>query len=304
MRYGVPDDDMPDSLLPPGWGPPPFDDRDLDAVLAGETADIPLALRPVADLLGTLHAPPTLAEFRGEATAMAEFRVLGLGQAARPAGLAPTLQLQALPAGPPRRRPAARHRIRRRAPGRVSRVAGTLTAVAAVAALVAAVAFTGNLPGPIQRLAGRTAAPSAAHSPGNSASPKAETRSAAVEPTSYPAVTPSASTAQPEPSTTCRTYFGYLKRPGPPSSWRAEMSVWQWLTKLAGSQNPLKVYSYCASYVTSPFPHWSAWMAEYPPTGPYPGTGDQGNTQPGSQNGGAGSAGSNNQAGSGGGLPG
>ncbi|MFY9777187.1 MAG: hypothetical protein WAK28_21675, partial [Trebonia sp.] len=87
---------MPDSLLPPGWGFAPFDERDLDAVLSGKTADVPVALRPVADALASLRAGPVPAELYGEANAMAEFRALGLGQAGRPG---PTMLLEALPAG-------------------------------------------------------------------------------------------------------------------------------------------------------------------------------------------------------------
>ena len=95
-RFGVPDGDMPDSLLPPGWGFAPFDERDLDAVLSGKTADVPVALRPVADVLASLRAGPVPAELYGEANAMAEFRALGLGQAGRPG---PTMLFEALPAG-------------------------------------------------------------------------------------------------------------------------------------------------------------------------------------------------------------
>ncbi|MFZ0756547.1 MAG: hypothetical protein WAN00_22505, partial [Trebonia sp.] len=83
---------MPDSLLPPGWGFAPFDERDLDAVLSGKTADVPVALRPVADVLASLRAGPVPAELYGEANAMAEFRALGLGQAGRPG---PTMLLEA-----------------------------------------------------------------------------------------------------------------------------------------------------------------------------------------------------------------
>jgi hypothetical protein len=102
---------MPDSLLPPSWGPAPFDERDLDAVLSGETAEIHPALRPVADTLAVLRAAaPTPAELHGEAAVMAEYRALGLGQSDGPAQ---TLVLPAVPAGRPPRR-AARHRARRR----------------------------------------------------------------------------------------------------------------------------------------------------------------------------------------------
>ncbi|MFY9867691.1 MAG: hypothetical protein WAK58_28120, partial [Trebonia sp.] len=102
---------MPDSLLPPGWGFAPFDERDLDAVLSGKTADVPVALRPVADVLASLRAGPVPAELYGEANAMAEFRALGLGQAGRPGS---TMLLEALPAGSRARsgRRPARHRVR------------------------------------------------------------------------------------------------------------------------------------------------------------------------------------------------
>ena len=153
---------MPDSLLPPGWGFAPFDERDLDAVLSGKTADVPVALRPVADVLASLRAGPVPAELYGEANAMAEFRALGLGQAGRPA---PTMLLEALPAGSRARsgRRPARHRVRpaRRHPLRraILRPA-VLSAVAAAAVIVVAVLVTGNFVGPFRDIA-HMASPSA-----------------------------------------------------------------------------------------------------------------------------------------------
>ena len=142
---------MPDSLLPPGWGFAPFDERDLDAVLSGKTADVPVALRPVADVLASLRAGPVPAELYGEANAMAEFRALGLGQAGRPA---PTMLLEALPAGSrarPGRQPA-RHRMRparRHLLRRATLRPAVLSAVAAAAVIVVAVLVTGNFAGPL-----------------------------------------------------------------------------------------------------------------------------------------------------------
>jgi hypothetical protein len=301
MRFGVPDDDMPDSLPPPGWGPAPFDERDLDALLAGEMTDVALALRPVADALATLCAGPAPAELRGEANVMAEFRALGLGRghAAHPAGLAQTLLLEALPADTARPR-SARRRGRRRAPRPAGRRAGALTAVAAVAALVVAVVFSGDLPGPIGRLAHMAhlpATPSSTQSAGHSAAPKLEAPSAAVEPTSHPAVTHPAAPAQTGASSDCRTYYGYYTHPVSLSHWSAEMSLWQQLTKLAGSQNPHQVYLYCARHVSDLFPQWNPEMGQYPPAA-HPSTGNTGtgNTgagnqdsgHPGQQNDGAG----------------
>src|SRR5437899_4972229 len=132
---------MPANLLHPSWGSAPFDERDLDAVLAGETADVPYALRPVADALASLRAAPAPCELRGEANAMAQFRELGQGQAARDAEPAPTLLLPAQDAG--RRRRAARHRGSRRV-SRPGRRNGALLATGAAAAIVAAAVFTGS----------------------------------------------------------------------------------------------------------------------------------------------------------------
>ncbi len=106
---------MPDSFLPPTWGAPPFDERDLDALLSGEAVDIPVALRQVAEALTALRAAPTFAELRGEATIMAEFRALadfrafGLRRASRADGLAHTLELPVAPSALALRR-APRHR--------------------------------------------------------------------------------------------------------------------------------------------------------------------------------------------------
>ena len=187
---------MPDSLLPPGWGFAPFDERDLDAVLSGKTADVPVALRPVVDVLASLRAGPVPAELYGEANAMAEFRALGLGQAGRPA---PTMLLEALPAGSrarPGRQPA-RHRVRpaRRHPLRraILRPA-VLSAVAAAAVIVVAVLVTGNFAGPLRDIA-HMASPSAGASfpkgpTGHSAAPRVETTSAGLEPTASPVGSP------------------------------------------------------------------------------------------------------------------
>jgi hypothetical protein len=299
---------MPDSLPPSGWGPAPFDERDLDAVLAGKTADVPVALRPVADALAALRAGPVAAELYGEADAMAEFRALGLGQAGRPAS---TMPLEALPAGSrarPGRRPA-RHRVRpaRRHPLRraILRPA-VLSAVAAAAVIVVAVLVTGNFAGPFRAIA-HMASPSAGasfpkSSTGHSAAPREEATSAGRETTAAPSAAQSTASAQPTPSEICRAYYTGLEHPGP-SAWATEQTLREQLTKLAGSDNWLKVYQYCFPYVKGLFPDAQA------PVRPEQGNQDNGNLgQPAgapanSRNGSGSGTVSNGQAGNGQGDP-
>jgi hypothetical protein len=250
---------MPDSLPPPGWGPAPFDERDLDAVLAGKTADVPVALRPVADALAALRAGPVAAELYGEANAMAEFRALGLGQAGRPAS---TMPLEALPAGSRTRpgRRAARHRVRparRHLLRRAVLRPAVLSAVAAAAVIVVAVLVTGNFAGSFRAIA-HMASPSAdarssTSSTGHSSAPRVETTSAGLETASSPSAAQSTASAQPTPSEICRAYYTGLKHPGP-SAWATEQTLREQLTKLAGSDNWLKVYQYCFPYVKGLFP--------------------------------------------------
>ena len=251
---------MPDSLPPSGWGPAPFDERDLDAVLAGKTADVPVALRPVADALAALRAGPVAAELYGEANAMAEFRALGLGQAGRPAATmlleAPSAGSRARPGRRPARhrvRPARRHLLRRA----VLRPA-VLSAVAAAAVIVVAVLVTGNFAGPLRAIA-HMASPSAGASfpkgsTGHSAAPRVEATSVGLEPTAAPSVAHSTASAQSALSSSCRAYYSYFKHPEGLSSWATQLSLWDQLTKLVGTDNWLKVYQDCAPYVKDLFP--------------------------------------------------
>lgn len=284
---------MPDDLLPPSWGSAPFDERDLDAVLAGERADVPDALRPVADALASLRAAPAPSELRGEANAMAQFRELGQSQASRHGEPAPTLPLSAQAVG--RSRQAARNRGRRRAvkPGR--RRNGTLLATGAAAAIVAAAVFTGTLPDPIAHLA-RTPAnsPSAAHSTRNSSSPNVETSTAARDATGSPSATGSTASGQSIAATTCRTYYGYYLH-SPPSDLRTETSVEKQLSELVGSSAPRKIYDYCAQYVTGLFPKWTPALDKAPP----PAHSETGGSGANSQGGQVGGAGGNQNGGSG-----
>jgi hypothetical protein len=273
---------MPDSLLPPGWGFAPFDERDLDAVLSGKTTDVPVALRPVADVLASLRAGPVPAELYGEANAMAEFRALELGQAWRPA---PTMLLEALPAGSrARSRPQpARHRVRparRYALRRAALRPAVLSALAAAAVIVVAVLVTGNFAGPLRDIA-HMASPSAGASfpkgsTGHSA-PQVDTTSAGLETTAPTSAAHSSAPAQ-SPSQTCRAYYTSLVRPQGPSAWATRLTLLQQLTKLARTDDPFQVYQYCARYVEDLFP------AETPGAGPDqapahngPGSQDNGN---------------------------
>ena len=64
---------MPDSQQPPFWGPA-YHERDLEALLSGEAANTPPALRPVESTLAALRAAPTGRELSDEAEARAAFR--------------------------------------------------------------------------------------------------------------------------------------------------------------------------------------------------------------------------------------
>jgi hypothetical protein len=294
-RFGVPDHDMPENLPPSGWGPASSDERDLDAVLEGHLAEVPDALLPVADVLDALCAAPAPDELWGEARIMAEFRAHGPGGVARPSEPAPTRPLSVLPAAPsPRRRPV-RRRGRRQGPRPEGGWAGALTGVAAAAAIVVAVAFTGNLPAPIERLAHLghpTTSPAASGASSHSAAPKTETKSASVQPAPLPSATHSTEPAQRDARTTCDDYYGdFLKHPVPPSRLSAEMSLWRELTELAHSTSPLKVYQYCARYVSGMFQHWMPEFGQYPAS-PHTSAGSQASA--GSQ----GSAGNQGSAGS------
>jgi hypothetical protein len=247
---------MPDSLPPPSppWGIPFYDERDLDALLRGEVTDIPVAFRPVADALTAFKAPPTLAELRGEAAIMAEFRtqaefgVPGPGPA-QPGERAETLELPALRSGSRPRR-AVRHRVRRPA----NRWFGAFLAAAAAAVIVGAVAFTGNLPGPIQRLARPSAAMPPAASSAKPTSPNLQDRSASSVPTiPYKSVRSSPS---PSPSVNasalCRTFFSYLEHPVAGQQWR-NSPVYSQLRAKAGNLN--HILAFCQPYLKDMSPH-------------------------------------------------
>jgi hypothetical protein len=256
---------MPDSFPPLSWGPPPFEERDLDALLSGETVDIPLTLRQVADALVALRAAPTTAELSGEAnimaefSAVAEFRALGLSEAARAGGEAHTLVLPAVPGGdvPPRR--GARHRVRRaaqRPPGRrpVSRRAGVVLGGAAAALVVATAALAASLHGPSHPSHPSAVQSSTSHSAtGSGVSASEAANSAATEHPSHPASSRAAGPgvsvppSKSKPAKMCRAYFDFLRHPGPKSKLADEVTLYWQLVQLAGG--PDKVLGFCGQYI-------------------------------------------------------
>ena len=291
--YGVPDDDMPDSLPPPPWGSPPFDERDLDALLAGNSAYVPVALRQVADALTALRATPVPAELRGEATAMAEFRALaafgaiGPGEPARGdmpmvgGGAGPAIVLATRAES--HRRPRRHRRTQWHA--RSSRI-GLLASAAAAVIIAAAVAYSGNLPGPAQRLAHITlAAPSPKRVSAAAGSPGVEDKSAAAVPTPShrpapiaPSTGQAAKPAAPSPSASvskaslCDTFIKVFDNrvPGQEPWWKS--SAYAKVSAAAGG--PERIPAYCAATwakltpSSSPrLPNWPIRWPSIPQTG-------------------------------------
>lgn len=266
------------------WGPPPFEERDLDALLSGYTADVPPGLRQVADALAALRAGPTRAELRGEAAIMAEFSAQSGGQER-------TLVLPLTVPDDARRR-QSRHRVRRPARPRSLR-AGALMGAAAAAILVTVVVFSGGLPGSIEHLA-RTASPSASsHAEHDSGSSNVQSTGAATEPASSPALAhPHSPLPSPSPQLKklCHTYFGYFAHPEPRSKWAAELALFMRISKLVGGND--HVFTDCGPYIHDLFPHGTPWF--FPPIpGSHHGKGDSGQNSQGLQ--GTGSQGTGSQ---------
>jgi hypothetical protein len=239
---------MPDSFFSPPWGPPSFDERDLDSLLAGET-DVPDALRPVADTLSALRTTPSPRELRGEAFIRAQFHS-------------------------PRPEAPARHAAARRATGRRAtgpRATGRrptngwfagLVAVAAVIVLVLAVTYTGHLPGPAQRIAHNAiAAPPVKHDISGNASPGTQARSAQPEPsaTHRPAIS-GAPAMSPPPgapnrAALCDAFWAVMEHP-PAGRKPWQTPAYDRLSVAAGG--PQRVFGYC-------FPVWNRKYArQYP----------------------------------------
>lgn len=294
---------MPDSQQPPFWGPP-YDERDLDALLSGGRGSTPVALLPVESTLNALRAAPTGRELSDEAAARAAFRALApprvpwTAQAEHGTVTSHTLVLPPADGRPPR--PARhRHRRRRRATWDARRSAIALTGAAAAA--VIAVAVTGAIPGSIGNLV------SFGHHHTSSASPTARTgqtpgalegTAGAGEPTPSPEVAgtvpvgPSAS-ATSATGTLCREFF----EPDRQQSRATRHILIKDLERLAGNSMS-QVFNYCVRYVDSssysrpPHPSMTfptTFPTDFPPhpSGGYPGhpgTGGRGHPNGGNPN--------------------
>jgi hypothetical protein len=259
-EYGVPDDDMSDSL-PPDGGPDPFDGWDLEGLLSGENVWLPGGMRPVAGALDSLRSAPMRAELSGEAAARAVFREIMLAGGRGPvlpragADESRTLILPARSAdtGPrvvtrPRhahRRPPRRGRWRSRA---LIGAAGAAAAVVVVGGLALAGAFSGagGHPGPLAR--GSSASSAAPQT--SSAGSNGLDGSATNEPTAQPTTSHSAggqpssgSGAASGPSELCRQYLEFIARPESRSDVAAESGTFQQLSNLAGGA--WHVLGYC-----------------------------------------------------------
>ncbi len=295
---------MPDSQVPPLWGPA-YDERDLDALLSGETGSIPLALRPVQSTLAALRVAATGRELSGEAAARAAFRAFAPAPVPVPWTAAPpapapvpwraqepatvtahTLILRAAD----ERRPA-RHRHRRPAARGARKPRIAVTSVAAAALIVAAVAVTGTLTGSIGKLTSfghqPARASASARAAGQSSRPPQVLGSA--KPTPDPtlsATAPSSPRATSGPGSLCREFFGYyFEHPGQRGG-TAQITLGRELSTLAGGR--FKVFGYCLRYLD---PSWD--KAVSPPGGDYPGYhGTRGLGNPGPANLGTGSQGS------------
>jgi hypothetical protein len=271
---------MPDSFPPPTWGPP-FDERDLDALLSGHLADPPRALRQVADALAALRAAPAPAELTGEAAARAEFRALAAFRASgtdAAAGTGEGDRTLVLPVSRPARagRRQARHRSgrgarprlsarphRARPPGRrLGRRGGVLVAAAGAALIVAVIALTGSLPSSIRSFGDSSAAGRLSPSASASSGSQNVQGSAARDPSrtatpSHPAnvtsgvpATPSATRAR----DLCRAFFQYFEHPRSHGWPSGEVALFQEIANLADNGVAFNVNSYCGRYVQDMFP--------------------------------------------------
>jgi hypothetical protein len=294
---------MPDSQVPPIWGPA-YDERDLDALLSGETGGTPVALQPVEGTLAALRAAATRRELSDEAVARAAFRAFAFA----PAPLTPPTQPWTAPAEhadvtahtlvlPPagrRQQPAARHRHRRRTGRSARKPSIAVTAAAAAALIVVATAVTGALTGSIGELTsfGRQPASASASARATGQSPGSEgvlVTGAARDRLPTPKTTVSVSPAPrptPDPRSLCREYFGDFGHPGQDAG-AAWIALNGQLSRLAGG--PLKIPGYCLHALGYPLAGKGGWP---PAGGPAGGDGAPGRADPASGSLGAASQGS------------
>jgi hypothetical protein len=315
---------MPDSQLPPLWGPA-YDERDLDALLTGDTAGTPVALQPVVSTLAALRAAATGRELSDEAAARAAFRAFATATvpppgtvppppagaawtaaAEHPAVTAHTLIL----ARPDDRRPSAgrrRHRHRRPAPSGVRKpgIAVTFAAAAALIVVVAA-AVTGVLAGVGSFTSSFGRQPASASASARAARPSPGSQAllatgATSERTASPKTTgPAPATPRPtsDPGSMCRQYFEYFQHPVPAGA-AGERSLYGQLVKLAGSG--FKIVGYCLHLPDKPLAGKWPWPW---PTGAFGGGhGPNGWQNPGTGSPGTGTGGQGGPSGVGDGRP-
>jgi hypothetical protein len=258
---------MPDSQVPPIWGPA-YDERDLDALLSGETGSTPEALQPVEGTLAALRSAATRRELADEAVARAAFRAfvpvspttgpLPWAAGAEPAAV--TSHTLVLPPADHRQQPAARyrHRHRRRTGKGARKPSLALTGAAAAALIVVATAVTGALTGSIGELTsfGRQPAGSSASARATGQSPYSQgalVTGAARDriPSPKPTVSaPPAPRPTPDPSSLCREYAGAFDHPRQDA--RAAWITLNWqLSTLAGGK--AKIVPYCLHILGVPF---------------------------------------------------
>jgi hypothetical protein len=290
---------MPDSQLPPLWGPA-YDERDLDALLSGDTASTPVALQPVVRTLAALRVPATGRELSDEAAARAAFRAFAPATVPPPAGAAwtaaaehPAVTAHTLILAPPDdRRPSAgprRHRHRRPAPSGVGKPGIAVAFAASAALIVVAVAVTCVLGGVGSITSSFGRQPASASASARSARPSPGSQAllatgATSEPTASPKTTGSAP-ASPhptsDPGSMCRQYFQQLVHPTPGGA-AGERALHGKLGKLAGGDSSFKIRGYCLHLLGNPLAGKGSW-----PAGPF----GSGHGAPGWQNPGTGSLG-------------
>jgi hypothetical protein len=264
---------MSDSQLPPLWGPA-YGERDLDAVLSGDTASTPVALQPVVNTLAALRAAATGRELTDEAAARAAFRAFATATAPPPpAGAAWTAAAEhpavtahtLILARPDERRPSAgrRHRHRRPAPGGLRKPGIAATLAAAAALIVVAAAVTGVLAGVGSFTSSFGRQPASASASARAARPSPGSQAllatgAANERTASPKTTgPTPASPRPtsDPGSTCRQYFeyfAYLMHPTPGGA-AGERALRAQLGKLARADSWFKIRGYCLSLPDNPF---------------------------------------------------
>jgi hypothetical protein len=257
-EYGVPDDDMSDSL-PPVGGPSSYDEWDRHGLLSGKHVRVTEGMRPLASTLAALRAAPMPAELAGEATARMMFRQImtasASGQAGSGGGRASTLgrSAPAADAGP---RPVARPRHSHRRPrrrrwqfggehGKLA-VAGAAAAVVIVgAAAVGAFAATGGQSGQTGHSTGTTSTP--ARSGGGTELNGLD--GTGKEATAHP--TPSASPSQQpasgpgtgaSPGALCRQYWEFFTHPESRAAVAAASDNFEQLSNLAGGPDNIGYY--------------------------------------------------------------